>query len=206
MSALQLGWRCLRGSQGRDSSGGPFGGLPPGHRPLEGPLSSSQQADTPALRRRGGGRWRSRSCLPGNSPCPRPSPIRPPPFLLTSHTATCSPLPSHCPGRTDPASCPPLATPVPAAPGCSPPLLAGVHRSWPVPCSWSVPAPRSWPVPPNLVGAPAPGQGPVRRRQPHPPLLGRAQPQLPLLLAPGLWGLLSSRPAPPRSSLQRMTF
>lgn len=126
--------------------------------------------------------------------------------LLTSHTATCSPLPSHCPGRTDPASCPPLATPVPAAPGCSPPLLAGVHRSWPVPCSWSVPAPRSWPVPPNLVGAPAPGQGPVRRRQPHPPLLGRAQPQLPLLLAPGLWGLLSSRPAPPRSSLQRMTF
>ena len=193
---------------------GLLGGCPPG-RPLEGPLSSSQQADTPALRRRGGGRWRSRSCLPGNSLRPRPSPIRPPPFVLTSHTATCSPLPSRCPGQTDPASCPPLATPVPAAPGrClppapgrNPPLLAGAPRSWPVPTtpgrcppptpgrsppllaaaprSWPVPTPHSWPVPAPHSWPVPPAPGLCPTPGCSPPLLAGAPCSWPQPPAPG---------------------
>lgn len=164
------------GSQGRDSSARPFGGLLPlRHRPLRAP-SPPPNKQIPLSLRRGAGR--SRFCPWGPPPCHPPSPIRPPPFLLTSHKATCSPLLSHCPGQTDPASCLPLTTPVPPSLLASPP-------SAPDRC------PRSCP-------------GPHKEKTAVPLLLGRVQPQPPLPWPP--WGLLSSRPGLPVSSLHRTTF
>ena len=66
-------------------------GAAPQAQAPRGPPLLLQTSRYPRLR----GGWkggRSRSCPhPGTSPCHRPRPIHPPPFLLSSHTATCSP-------------------------------------------------------------------------------------------------------------------